>query len=73
MNKPKRYLCGGYVGLMYEFAKGDWVNWSDYALLLDEVERLTIDNRLLNEKVLSYQKLKQLKDISKPSNLNSNK
>jgi hypothetical protein len=58
---------------MYEFAKGDWVNWSDYALLLDEVERLTIDNRLLNEKVLSYQKLKQLKDISKPSNLNSNK
>jgi hypothetical protein len=58
---------------MYEFAKGDWVNWSDYALLLDEVERLTIDNRLLNEKVSSYQKLKQLKDISKPSNLNSNK
>jgi hypothetical protein len=58
---------------MYEFAKGDWVNWSDCALLLDEVERLTIDNRLLNEKVLSYQKLKQLKDISKPSNINSNK
>jgi hypothetical protein len=58
---------------MYEFAKGDWVNWSDYALLLDKVEQMTIDNRLLNEKVLSYQKLKQLKDISKPSNLDSNK
>jgi hypothetical protein len=39
--KPKRYLCGGYVGLMHEFAKGDWVNWSDYALLQAEVERLT--------------------------------
>jgi hypothetical protein len=26
---------------MHEFAKGDWVNWSDYALLQAEVERLT--------------------------------
>jgi hypothetical protein len=40
MIKPKRYLCGGYVGLMHEFAKGDWVNWSDYAILQAEVERL---------------------------------
>jgi uncharacterized small protein (DUF1192 family) len=26
---------------MHEFAKGDWVNWSDYALLQAEVERLS--------------------------------
>jgi hypothetical protein len=25
---------------MHEFAKGDWVNWSDYELLQAEVERL---------------------------------
>lgn len=65
MNNPKRYLIGGYVGLVYEFANGDWVKWSDYALLLDKVERMTIDNRLLCEKVSSYQRLKELNDKSK--------
>jgi len=40
MSEPKRYLCGGYVGLMHEFEHGDWVNYADYARLQAENARL---------------------------------
>jgi hypothetical protein len=60
----------------------DCVSYVEYAKLKAEVERLDtlckmlkdqingliIDNQLLGERVLSYQRLKQLNDISRPSN-----
>jgi hypothetical protein len=36
---------------MHEFAKGDWVNWSDYALLQAEVERLQNNCDYLDQKL----------------------
>jgi hypothetical protein len=37
------------------------------SMLKDQIEGLIIDNQLLGERVLAYQRLKQLKEI-KPSN-----
>jgi predicted nuclease with TOPRIM domain len=35
-----RFLCCGYDGHMAHFSPGDWVRYSDYARLKEEVERL---------------------------------
>jgi hypothetical protein len=38
------------------------------SMLKDQIEGLIIDNQLLGERVLAYQRLKQINDISRPSN-----
>jgi hypothetical protein len=37
-------------------------------MLKDQIDGLHLDNRLLGERVLAYQRLKQLNDISRPPN-----
>lgn len=37
-------------------------------MLKDQIDGLMIDNQLLGERVLAYQRLKQINDISRPSN-----
>lgn len=38
------------------------------AMLKDQIDGLQLDNRLLGERVLAYQRLKKLNDISRPPN-----
>ena len=55
----------------------NWALWMERKILLLEGElskykiqneTLSVDNRLLSERVSSYQRLKQINDISRPSN-----
>jgi len=43
------------------------VHRTNTAMLKDQIDGLYIENRLLGERVLAYQRLKQLNDISRPS------
>jgi hypothetical protein len=42
------------------------VHRTNTAMLKDQIDGLYIDNRLLGERVLAYQRLKQLNDIPRP-------
>ena len=44
------------------------VHRTNTMMLKDQIDGLMFDNRLLGERVLAYQRLKQLNDISRPSN-----
>ena len=44
------------------------VHRTNTMMLKDQIDGLIIDNQLLGERVLAYQRLKQLNDISRPSN-----
>lgn len=44
------------------------VHRTNTMMLKDQMDGLHVDNRLLGERVLAYQRLKQLNDISRPSN-----
>jgi hypothetical protein len=55
--------------LVNEIIKGERnVHRTNTMMLKDQIDGLIIDNQLLGERVLAYQRLKQLNDISRPSN-----